>query len=82
MDFVLFGHVRGMHQGQPVELGHQPERCLPGLLLIEAGRPVSPDRLAELLWDGFRVHTSIAFVRSQQGHLADGHQARARLDGP
>ena len=28
MDFVLFGPVRGMHQGQPVEPGRRPERCL------------------------------------------------------
>ena len=66
MDFVLFGHVRGMHQ--PVEPGRRPERCLPGLLLIEAGRPVSPDR------PGRRPHGLAGGP--------DAHQARARLDGP
>jgi DNA-binding SARP family transcriptional activator/tetratricopeptide (TPR) repeat protein len=72
VEFVLFGHVRATHQGQPVELGRRQERCLLGLLLIEAGRVVSPDRLAELLWDGSPpsrargvVQTYVARLRRQ-----------------
>jgi len=72
VEFVLFGHVRATHEGQPVELGRRQERCLLGLLLIEAGRAVSPDRLAELLWDGSPpsrargvVQTYVARLRRQ-----------------
>src|SRR5262245_31645731 len=63
-----------MRDGEPVELGRRQERCLLGLLLIETGRAISSDRLAELLWDGFPpsrargvIQTYIARLRR---HLA------------
>ena len=52
MEFMLLGQVRAEHHGQPVDLGRRQERCLLGLLLIETGRTISADRLADLLWDG------------------------------
>jgi DNA-binding SARP family transcriptional activator/tetratricopeptide (TPR) repeat protein len=37
--------------GQVLSLPRRQERCLLGILLLEAGRIVSTDRLCELLWD-------------------------------
>jgi tetratricopeptide (TPR) repeat protein len=69
VDFVLFGHVRATHLGQPVELGRRQERCLLGLLLIEAGLPISSDRLAELLWDGFPPSRSRSVIQTYVARL-------------
>lgn len=69
MEFVLFGHVRATHQGQPVQLGRRQERCLLGLLLIEAGRAVNPDRLAELLWDGSPPSRARGVIQTYVGRL-------------
>src|SRR6185437_597249 len=52
MWFGILGEIRADHDGQVIALGRPQERCLLGLLLIEAGRTVPVDRLADLLWDG------------------------------
>ena len=49
---MLLGGVSAAASGEPVDLGRRQERCLLGLLLLETGRPVPTDRLADLLWDG------------------------------
>ncbi|HXM56390.1 MAG TPA: BTAD domain-containing putative transcriptional regulator [Candidatus Dormibacteraeota bacterium] len=72
MDFGLLGPVEAHHDGRRVDLGRRRERCLLGLLLLEAGRHVSIDRLVDLLWTddppaGARaaVHTSVARLRAR-----------------
>jgi DNA-binding SARP family transcriptional activator len=52
VEFMLLGPVQAIHNGRRIELGLRQERCLLGLLLLEAARPVSTERLSELLWDG------------------------------
>ncbi|HEX6682745.1 MAG TPA: BTAD domain-containing putative transcriptional regulator [Candidatus Limnocylindrales bacterium] len=53
MDFLLLGPLEVWHAGQPVNVGRRRnERCLLGLLLLEAGRMIPVDRLCDLLWDG------------------------------
>ncbi|GIH15550.1 AfsR/SARP family transcriptional regulator [Rugosimonospora africana] len=52
MQFRLLGRVEAQHDGSDVELGRRRERCLLGILLLEAGTTVSADRLVDLLWDG------------------------------
>ena len=52
LDFRLLGPVEAMRDGQPVRLGGRQQRALLALLLLEAGRPVSVDRLTDELWRG------------------------------
>src|SRR5207302_7101759 len=72
VDIRLLGPVEAHHDGRRIGLGRRKERCLLGLLLLEAGRHVSIDRLVDLLWTddppaGARaaVHTSVARLRSR-----------------
>ncbi|MEE6263083.1 AfsR/SARP family transcriptional regulator [Plantactinospora sonchi] len=52
MEFRVLGPVQVEHHGSPVHVGRRRERCLLGLLLLEAGRPVPIHRLVDLLWQG------------------------------
>ncbi|MDX6480971.1 MAG: hypothetical protein QOG85_1481 [Gaiellaceae bacterium] len=52
IEFRLLGSVEAVRNGNVLPLGGKRQRALLGLLLLEAGRPVSPDRLAEELWHG------------------------------
>lgn len=52
MDFLLLGRVEAHGSDhRPVVLGRRRERCLLGLLLLNAGEVVSSDRLVSLLWE-------------------------------
>jgi DNA-binding SARP family transcriptional activator len=51
MEFLLLGPVCATVDGAVVELGRRRERLLLSLLLLEAGQPLTVDRLIELLWD-------------------------------
>src|SRR4051795_6776288 len=50
MDFVLLGPIAARREGQDVSLGGPKPRALLAMLLLEANRPVSRDRLMEGLW--------------------------------
>jgi hypothetical protein len=52
VEFLLLGRfdIRG-DEGEPVAVGRRRERTLLAVLLLEAGRAVSIDRLVSLLWD-------------------------------
>ncbi|GAA3599025.1 AfsR/SARP family transcriptional regulator [Kribbella ginsengisoli] len=50
MEFRLLGEVVALSHDQPLALGRRQERLLLGILLLEPNRPVSVDRLIELLW--------------------------------
>ncbi|GIH07220.1 SARP family transcriptional regulator [Rhizocola hellebori] len=69
-----------------LELGRRKERCLLGLLLLEAGRVVPRERLFELLWDGrppasarAALHTYVTRLRG--GLSAHGVQVVMKGDG-
>ncbi|HEU5475625.1 MAG TPA: tetratricopeptide repeat protein [Actinophytocola sp.] len=57
MRFRLLGPVTAVADGEPVAVGRRRERLLLAVLLLEAGRPVSVRRLAELLWTGESVRS-------------------------
>jgi predicted ATPase/DNA-binding SARP family transcriptional activator len=52
LEFRLLGPVEAVQDGKPVPLGGPRQRMLLALLLLEPGRPVPADRLAEELWQG------------------------------
>jgi DNA-binding SARP family transcriptional activator/tetratricopeptide (TPR) repeat protein len=69
MDFLLLGRFEARHDGRSVHLGRRHERCLLGLLLMNAGRTMSIGRLVELLWDGDPPRSARAAVHTYVGRL-------------
>src|SRR5206468_1062927 len=49
-EFRLLGPLEVRSDGEPLQLGGPKERALLALLLIDAGRAVSTDRLIDALW--------------------------------
>ena len=52
IEFRVLGPVQAWQDGRSLRLGGRRQRALLGLLLLEAGRPVSVDTLTEELWAG------------------------------
>ncbi|GAB2931519.1 tetratricopeptide repeat protein [Micromonospora polyrhachis] len=69
MEFRLLGRMEALHDGRPVALGRRRERMLLALLLLETGSAVSPDRLANLLWDDAPPATSRASLHTHVSRL-------------
>jgi DNA-binding SARP family transcriptional activator/Tfp pilus assembly protein PilF len=52
MEFCLLGPLLVRRDGAAVPIPRGKQRALLAALLLQAGRPVSADRLIDLLWDG------------------------------
>ncbi|WP_231648192.1 AfsR/SARP family transcriptional regulator [Saccharothrix sp. NRRL B-16348] len=50
MDFGLLGGVRARVGGDDLDIGHTRRRSVLAALLLEAGRPVSAERLVDRVW--------------------------------
>ncbi|WP_018687101.1 AfsR/SARP family transcriptional regulator [Actinokineospora enzanensis] len=48
----MLGPLEAWHDGEPVSLGDQQQRYFLVVLLLHANRPLSPERLAEVIWPG------------------------------
>jgi DNA-binding SARP family transcriptional activator len=51
MEFRILGPLEVLSDGQALDLGGQKQRALLALLLLEANKPVSRDRLIAALWE-------------------------------
>src|SRR6187551_3653443 len=91
IDFHVLGPVEAVREGEALRLGGTRQRTLLALLLLERGRAVSPDRLAEGLWQGkppagasTTLPTYVSRLRGALGGdgLLHGDTAGYRLDVP
>ena len=67
MDFRILGPIEAWADGRPVSLGGGQQRAVLALLLLDANRVVSSDRLIEELWDG---HPPATAATALQGHIS------------
>lgn len=77
MEVLLLGPMRVVESGRAIDLGpRRAQRCLFGLLALEAGQTVPLDRLADLLWDGDPPGNARGLIRSHvsrlRSHLGGG----------
>jgi DNA-binding SARP family transcriptional activator/tetratricopeptide (TPR) repeat protein len=49
-EFGVLGVVEARIDGRQADLGHARQRCVLGVLLVEAGRPVTAEQLIERVW--------------------------------
>jgi WD40 repeat protein/serine/threonine protein kinase/DNA-binding SARP family transcriptional activator len=91
LEFQVLGPVEALKDGVPVRLGGPKQRSVLALLLAEAGRTISADRLIDLLWgdepsSGARstLQTYLSNLRSEIGELVvrdgGGYRLEAKRD--
>jgi predicted ATPase/DNA-binding SARP family transcriptional activator len=68
-EFRLLGPVEAIAGGRVLQLGGRTQRALLALLLVEQGRTVSVDRLAEALWHGRPPPAAAKTLRSYISRL-------------
>lgn len=69
VEFRVLGAVEAVGDGMPLRLGGPRQRALLSLLLLEAGRPVSVDRLTDELWAGAPPEGAETTLRSYVSRL-------------
>jgi DNA-binding SARP family transcriptional activator len=64
LEFRILGPLEAVVDGRPLALGGAKQRALLALLLLEAGRVVSTDRLIDALWAGQPPATAVASLQN------------------
>ncbi|HEY1565065.1 MAG TPA: AfsR/SARP family transcriptional regulator [Gaiellaceae bacterium] len=64
VDYALLGPLEAREDGEPVPLGGPKQRAVLAMLLLEAGRVVSLDRLVDALWAGNPPATAVASLQN------------------
>ncbi|HEY3868233.1 MAG TPA: BTAD domain-containing putative transcriptional regulator [Actinocrinis sp.] len=79
VEFRLLGRFEVEHEGRLLAVGRRRERCLLGVLLLEANTASSVERLVDLLWDAeppsdpkAAIHTFVSRLRSGLDPDGDG----------
>ena len=77
IEFRILGSLEAVADGRPVALGGSKQRALLALLLLQANRVVSRDRLIDELWDGSPPETASTALQVHVSQLrkALGHEA-------
>jgi DNA-binding SARP family transcriptional activator/class 3 adenylate cyclase len=69
LDFRILGPLEVMKDGRPLALGGQKQRALLALLLLDAGRVVSVDRIVDALWGERPPRTAPTSLQNFVSHL-------------
>jgi DNA-binding SARP family transcriptional activator/diadenosine tetraphosphatase ApaH/serine/threonine PP2A family protein phosphatase len=75
IEFRILGPLEAVEGGRPVALGGSKQRALLALLLLDANRVVSRDRLIDELWDGSPPETASTAL---QVHVSQLRKALGR----
>jgi YVTN family beta-propeller protein len=67
MEFRILGPVEVWKDGRPVSFGRGKQRAVLALLVLDANRIVSSDRLIDQLWNG---HPPATAATALQGHIS------------
>ncbi|MEX5717133.1 BTAD domain-containing putative transcriptional regulator [Geodermatophilus maliterrae] len=69
MQFEILGPLQVLDAGRPLALGRPKQRAVLAILLLDAGRVVSLDRLVEELWGRQSPPQALASVQAYVSHL-------------
>jgi DNA-binding SARP family transcriptional activator len=69
IEFRILGPLEILRSGRPVPLGGPRQRAVLALLLLEANRVVSMDRLAEDIWAGHPPRRWVTTLQTYVFHL-------------
>jgi DNA-binding SARP family transcriptional activator len=69
LDFRLLGPLEVLRNGEQLPLGGQRQRAVLALLVLEANRPVSTDRIADAVWGDTPPPTASASLRNTLSEL-------------
>src|SRR5256885_12101012 len=82
LDFRVLGPLEVSDETGPLLLGGQKQRAVLALLLIEAPRPVSTDRLIDALWGEEPPRTAVTSLQNFISQLRKTLGADALLTKP
>jgi DNA-binding SARP family transcriptional activator len=68
-EFRILGPLEAVEDGRPLALGGQKQRALLALLLLDAGRVVSVDRIVDALWGERPPRTAPTSLQNFVSHL-------------
>jgi DNA-binding SARP family transcriptional activator len=69
LEFRILGPVEVCAEGEPLDLGGRKPRALLALLVLDAGRAVSTDRIIEALWGGRPPRTAATSLQNSVSQL-------------
>ena len=69
LQFRVLGPLEAVIDGRVIELGPPKQRAFLAALLVERGRVVSVDQLADLLWDGEPPDRALVSLRAYASNL-------------
>ncbi|HEY8107310.1 MAG TPA: AfsR/SARP family transcriptional regulator, partial [Gaiellaceae bacterium] len=72
IEFAILGPLEARRDGEAIPLGGPKQRALLAMLLLEAGRVVSLERLVEALWEGNPPATATASLQNFVAQLRKG----------
>ena len=64
VEFAILGPLEARDDKEPISLGGPKQRALLAILLLEAGRVVSVDRLVDTLWADKPPATAVASLQN------------------
>jgi DNA-binding SARP family transcriptional activator len=64
VEFAILGPLEARADNESIALGGPKQRALLAMLLLEAGRVISVDRLVDALWDGEPPPTAVASLQN------------------
>ncbi len=79
MQVLLLGELEAVAEGVPVPVRGAKQRALLALLALQRGRPVSADRLIDVLWGGGQAANPANALQAQIGQLRRTFGAAAIL---